>query len=305
MFLNRGIEIFISQEEYGMKRVMIIWVVVTVLLLSIVSIDVLGNNGSETRIPITLYVGYGENYTSVQEAVNIAQDGDTVFVYAGTYYENLAIVDKSINLVGEGRELVRISIKGYGNIIQIEANYVNVSGLNISNSSVNGIEIVGSFNKINNNTVSDNYGTGIHIDGVNNIVRGNKITNNSYNGIYLTYFSDYNVIDNNLISNNGVGINLWSSEGNTISNNTITDNRYRLGKKQEEEGCGILFNSNCGDNILVNNTLLNNSICSDSEIYQPPNNDSIRKSIFIFATVLLITGLALTVGFYRRKLKRT
>ena len=37
----------------------------------------------------TLYVGgSGEgNYTKIQDAINNASDGDTVFVYNGTYYE--------------------------------------------------------------------------------------------------------------------------------------------------------------------------------------------------------------------------
>ena len=54
-----------------------------------------------------LYVG-GEgpnNYTKIQDAINNAIDGDTVFVYndSSPYYENI-IVDKAINLVGEERD---------------------------------------------------------------------------------------------------------------------------------------------------------------------------------------------------------
>jgi len=58
----------------------------------------------------TLYVGGTgpNNYTTIQDAVDNASNGDTVFVYSGTYddyySENEACVRirKSINLIGEG-----------------------------------------------------------------------------------------------------------------------------------------------------------------------------------------------------------
>jgi parallel beta-helix repeat protein len=59
-----------------------------------------------------LYVG-GEgpnNYTKIQDAINNAIDGDTVFVYndSSPYYESI-IVDKAINLVGEDKDTTIIA----------------------------------------------------------------------------------------------------------------------------------------------------------------------------------------------------
>ena len=52
----------------------------------------------------TLYVG-GDgpgNYTSIQDAIDNATDGDTVFVYKGLYFEHI-VVDKSISLLFKAR----------------------------------------------------------------------------------------------------------------------------------------------------------------------------------------------------------
>ena len=52
----------------------------------------------------TLYVGGSgpNNYTSIQDAIDNASDGDTIYVYSGIYYENV-VINKRINLIGEDR----------------------------------------------------------------------------------------------------------------------------------------------------------------------------------------------------------
>ena len=51
-----------------------------------------------------LYVGGTgpENYTFIQDAVNDSSNGDTIFVFSGTYYENV-VINKSIKLIGEDK----------------------------------------------------------------------------------------------------------------------------------------------------------------------------------------------------------
>ena len=52
-----------------------------------------------------LYVGGSgpNNYTSIQQAIDAAHNGDTIFVYSGVYYEHVRIY-KSINLMGENEK---------------------------------------------------------------------------------------------------------------------------------------------------------------------------------------------------------
>ena len=60
----------------------------------------------------TLYVG-GDgpgNYSTIKDAIQNATDGDTVFVYSGTYViDDLLFIDVSIRLIGENKEITVIS----------------------------------------------------------------------------------------------------------------------------------------------------------------------------------------------------
>jgi len=66
-------------------------------------------------------------------AVNAAQDGDAINVEAGTYFENV-FINKSINLLGGGREETVIDGGAIGDVIYVSANHVNISELSITNS---------------------------------------------------------------------------------------------------------------------------------------------------------------------------
>lgn len=80
----------------------------------------------------TINVNPGE---SIQEAIDAANPGDTIFVEAGTYYENL-VVDKSINLIGANRDTTIINGGGSSNGVYVSADLVNISGFRILNCEV-------------------------------------------------------------------------------------------------------------------------------------------------------------------------
>ena len=162
----------------------------------------------------TLYVGgSGEgNYTKIQDAINDAVDGDTVFVYdeSSPYYEHVK-VNKSINLIGEDRNTTVIYVGGSGDVVKIhQAKWVNISGFTIRNGAV-GIDIYASYNTITGNIISNNE-YGIYLIGSSNTITGNNISNNGY-GIYLTYMGDFHFIrssENTILKNNFLG-NKWSA----------------------------------------------------------------------------------------------
>ena len=79
-----------------------------------------------------LYVGgSGEgNYTSIQDAIDNATDGNTVFVFNDSSpYEESIVVDKSIKLIGEDRNTTFINGSSWGKgIVYICADRTTFSG---------------------------------------------------------------------------------------------------------------------------------------------------------------------------------
>ena len=87
----------------------------------------------------TLYVGGSGpgNYSTIQEAIDAASDGDTIFIYSGTYSptENIHIY-KELCIIGENKETV-IFEKSYGYIpVSIRAKNVEIRSITFINFAV-------------------------------------------------------------------------------------------------------------------------------------------------------------------------
>ena len=187
-----------------------------------------------------LYVGGSGlgNYSNIQDAIDNATDGDTVFVYddCSPYIENL-IINKSINLIGENWETTVIdgNLKDSSTII-VNSNHVKIEGFTIFNSNSSGLRLMesegcyisGNIIKLNNK-----YGLSL-IDSSNNTISGNRISYN-INGIFFLLASR-NTISENKISNNEYGIRLYrKSRYNIIKSNIISNNKNGITL------CGSMF----------------------------------------------------------------
>ncbi|MCD6572558.1 MAG: hypothetical protein J7K95_00485, partial [Thermoplasmata archaeon] len=85
----------------------------------------------------TLYVGGSgpNNYTHIQDAIDNASNGDTIFVYSGIYYENV-VVNKSIELRGENaKETIIDGMKKNKTIFIITSN-ISVYNFTIKNGTI-------------------------------------------------------------------------------------------------------------------------------------------------------------------------
>lgn len=180
---------------------------------------------------VTLYAGGNgpENHTRIQDAVNLAQDGDTVFVYGGEYHENV-VVDKAIRLVGESKDNVYLN-GGTRAAIKVLANNVEITGFTIDAERANGhddaaIYIASSGNHIHNNLLirSEWYGI-IIFNSSYNVIENNSLIDNDI-GIWLCQARHNIVRNNNISQSNYVGIWLWPfAIRNTVSFNNFVDNK--------------------------------------------------------------------------------
>ena len=150
----------------GDKRVTLI--LVLVLCFAVVSIPQIVVVNAE---PKTIVVP--DDYVSIQEAIDNADEGDTIFVKKGTYdgpINETLIIDKTISLIGEGSSLIgeetttlnlhplllNTTIFGqpyptYNTSLIVESNNVTISGFTIKTPSPGGgISVIGDGIQITN-----------------------------------------------------------------------------------------------------------------------------------------------------------
>ena len=188
-------------------------------------------HGSPVSITIirVLYVGgYGPgNYSVIQEAINDANDGDTVFVYneSSPYYERI-IVNRSINLIGEDRWDTIIDAQSNGDVVKIISEGVTISGFTLENADgykgYAGIRVFSSNTTISfNNIYHSDHGVFIKEYSSNNSISDNWFSSISWTDIGLI-FSNCNIIsDNRLWIGAMIGLKLDNAHNNIVSNNRI------------------------------------------------------------------------------------
>lgn len=222
-------------------------------------------------------------YQTITEAINLADDGDTVYVFSGLYNETL-VINKRISLIGgidDGQSVIaRRDEHKY--LIDISADFVTVENFIIQDplgfiTSQSGALIRVTSNNVvlQKNNISQCNLWGVYLDSSDdNTISGNII--NDTKGIY-GLSSNNNVFSNNNISNSSdAGVNLRSSRRNIFYDNYFTMNNYGIYAKD----CTI---TNMTQNTFVKNTFHGIYITGDT-------NDRIQGNFFRNNSV---TGLTL------------
>jgi parallel beta-helix repeat protein len=229
---------------------------------------------------------------SIQDALNIASDGDTVFVHAGTYLLptdsdiRLYVNKPNITLKGEGADLVTIDgneggylgigVAGYAGGTADASGFV-FEGFTVINhgrgvcvfenspnciirNNVIEVSDIAVMTLSPNTTIKDNIINGgkylrfkVPVTFMNNVV-----SNTTYKYYAVSIRADDSVIVNNTIINNDFGasssraLSIKYASNCTITDNTITNNN----------GDGIrLWKTSTANNTITRNNVFSNTRC--------------------------------------------
>ncbi len=229
------------------------------------------------------------DYQTIQEAIDNAIEGDTIFVKKGTYSNQSLIINKPISIVGEeskttilkGNNLIfpRMSIT-----IQVKSNNVTISGFSFVDDeyAVNG---QANYTTLSSNiisgkislggssiTIEDNNCSSISCFGEKNKIVGNNL---NYGGIEV-HGSFNNILNNNIISNHYAPYNFAieiDGNSNTISNNKIANGNS-----------GIALNGDGIPNALSSNNVISENIITGHtfeaiDVYMGDNNTITRNYV--------------------------
>jgi parallel beta-helix repeat protein len=217
------------------KKTVIAAVAIFALLFSITNLVQVRDAKAQSR---TIVVP--TDYPTIQDAINSAANGDTIFIKKGTYVEN-PTVNRSISLVGEDLDTTVIDVTAG---LKVEGNNSTITGLTLYDGW-RGISLSASYCNISGNKITDST-NGIVLFGC----EGNSITGNIFTSIGTSSAVQLNFANRNLVSNNIIdscieGIQIWqNSNNNTIRENTITN--------CQETAVGFQYSS---DNIIIQNNI--------------------------------------------------
>ncbi len=179
------------------------------------------------------------DFPTIQQAIDTAGAGDTVYVKAGIYNEQL-VINKPLILKGQDKTGTVIVTANSGAIIQVNSGSVEVSGFTVRHdgwgkgyptwywsSGKAAVHLLNAENcRIYDNLIA-NRGCGVWLyNSNNNSIHDNAVSECDY-GVALQQ-SSQNTLTRNTMANNTYGLSFMSASGNTLKENNLKDNSYNL-----------------------------------------------------------------------------
>jgi parallel beta-helix repeat protein len=226
---------------------------------------------------------------TIQAAINAAQNGDTVVVAPGTYFENINFSGKAIRVTSSSGYALTIidGIFNYQSVVTFDTGeglHSVLDGFTIQHGSgVNyggGVSISNASPTVSHNLIKNNScgpgggGVGLYFSSAlieNNVISSNTLTLSGGNGGGIVVVGGAPQILGNTIENNtapigsGGGVMLMGESSPTLQNNIIHGN-VAAGLHPFTFGGGIYIES-ANNALLVQNLIYNNIAGQGSGIY--------------------------------------
>jgi hypothetical protein len=263
-------------------------------------------NSVNIAIPDPINTRTGFSYTSIQAAVDDSQDGDTIIVYSGTYFEQNIAINKNLIIVGENQTNTIVDAQNQGCIFYIySGKTVTISQMTLQNGFMvfeNGYggAIINSGSNLtvdactfNNNSAGHGGGAIVNTDGGNLTVNGCNFNNNTSQYTYYGYGGAiYNWYNGTLTINDSSFINNFAySEGGAIYNDTngnLSINNSTFTSNNTNFEGGAIYN--CSNLTVTGSTFTDNLASNGGAIYNESDNLTIIGSTFTNNTAYYCGG---------------
>jgi nitrous oxidase accessory protein len=178
-----------------------------------VLLAVVGWGGTAGPSQPVIRAGPGGHYPTLTEALAQAPEGSRVVVEPGVYREPTLVVDRPLEIVGEGWPV--LDGEGEQELINVNAHGVTIRGLVLRNVGVSYTQDRAA----------------LRVEGVGGcLIQGNRVEN-AFFGIYLARAHDCRILHNEIRGEaeretaSGNGIHLWYSRDIVVQGNRISGHR--------------------------------------------------------------------------------
>ena len=302
MFSNLISDTLLYHGERLMHR--LVGTLCMVLIALMLSLPLTAAESDETLFHTTHYVGGTGpgNYSTIQAAMNNATQGDTIFVYQGTFHESL-IVEKSLILIGENKTTTIIDGDGNGYVVVLAAGHSTISGFTITHSKkkfpLAGVYITSDHNTVSNCILTDNfYGMQLGYATGYNLILNNTIFHNGRCGVYFNHSSNNRLIGNLVRDQPVNGFGLFEfSNNNSIINNTLMQNMYSGVNIRESYDNQVIGNTFIEDQNGLHksspeyHTIVRDNHFSGNVISLEEERDAVALSVVVFNALVVIVFL--------------
>ncbi len=184
-------------------------------------VEVQSSNGGDLVHNITT----GQNYTTIQEAINNASSGDVISVEAAVYNEDV-VVNQTVSLIGEDRQNTLVNGSGNAPVFYVQRNDVEVTNFTIQNNNLHTwaaiyISSYRSGSNVSHNVIR-NCSVGVRCweYSESNFIVENEIVN-CRTGVKDRYSSGNFVIGNNISLCSEYGVDVEGSDDTVVQGNTV------------------------------------------------------------------------------------